>query len=114
MIPLPLLIQTFSMIKHKPWTPENKWISAILKRLRGLHFFSGGKGGDFFSSLWYLKQENHEFGIIERDKNKSESLGLPQIVPPQVYCEKQQRELCALHALSHVFQVGNAVKWEML
>ncbi|KAG8511170.1 Josephin-1 [Galemys pyrenaicus] len=42
------------------------------------------------------------------DKAKSESLELPQAAPPQIYHEKQRRELCALHALNNVFQDGNA------
>ncbi|XP_073859858.1 josephin-1 isoform X2 [Macaca fascicularis] len=42
------------------------------------------------------------------DKAKSESLELPQAAPPQIYHEKQRRELCALHALNNVFQDSNA------
>lgn len=48
------------------------------------------------------------------DKAKSESLELPQAAPPQIYHEKQRRELCALHALNNVFQDSNAFTRETL
>ena len=48
------------------------------------------------------------------DKVKSESLELPQAAPPQIYHEKQRRELCALHALNNVFQDSNAFTRETL
>ncbi|EHB10076.1 Josephin-1 [Heterocephalus glaber] len=42
------------------------------------------------------------------DETTSESLELPQAAPPQIYQEKQRRDLCALHTLNNVFQDGNA------
>lgn len=48
------------------------------------------------------------------DKAKSESLELPQAASPQIYHEKQRRELCALHALNNVFQDSNAFTRETL
>lgn len=48
------------------------------------------------------------------DKAKSESLELPQAAPPEIYHEKQRRELCALHALNNVFQDGEAFTRETL
>ncbi|CAO2601702.1 Josd1 [Lemmus lemmus] len=37
-----------------------------------------------------------------------------QAAPPQIYHEKQRRELCALHALNNVFQDSNAFTRETL
>ncbi|XP_069509067.1 josephin-1 [Ambystoma mexicanum] len=37
-----------------------------------------------------------------------------QSAPPQIYHEKQRRELCALHALNNVFQDGSAFTRETL
>ena len=48
------------------------------------------------------------------DKAKAESSDLPQAAPPQIYHEKQRRELCALHALNNVFQDSNAFTRETL
>nr|XP_004610766.1 unnamed protein product [Sorex araneus] len=48
------------------------------------------------------------------DKAKSESAELPPAAPPDIYHEKQRRELCALHALNNVFQDAEAFTRETL
>lgn len=75
---------------------------------------SGGKERGVYRLCLEPKSKNMSCMPWKGDKAKSESLELPQAAPPQIYHEKQRRELCALHALNNVFQDSNAFTRETL
>lgn len=119
----------FSFDSHlvSPWQGINhghqeiRRTSGTPKRARsfaGLTFFlrrgGGGRRGAP-SPLWDTPAppprpaKNMSCVPWKGDKAKSESPELPPAAaPPQIYHEKQRRELCALHALNNVFQDGGA------